>query len=92
MKSSFAIAAIAAIALTSASAPPALAAKNTGAFQQSAEANRLQSLCADYKLIFQINLSQMSKASKGSKAYKEARDKADNMLGTAWAAGCSWAQ
>jgi len=93
MKSTLTIATLAAITLIGASTLPALASKNTGAFQQSIEANHfLQQACTDYKTIFQSNLMDMNAAPKGSAAYKKAREAANDILGTAWQAGCSWAQ
>jgi type IV secretory pathway VirB10-like protein len=91
MKSTLIVATVLAAALTSASTIPALAAKNTGAFQQSVEAAN-QSLCDDYRAIFQSEVEHMNKAPKGSKAYKEARKQANETLGLAWKAGCAWAQ
>lgn len=88
MKTTLIVLAVAA-ALVSASAP-AYAAKNTGAFQQSSEANR--QFCADLRLLFQLHTENMKKSQKGSADYNKQRDMANQALGTAVDRGCGWAQ
>jgi hypothetical protein len=67
---------------------PALAAKNTGKFQQSVEAHR--QLCSDLKLFLDDAEAEAGKRT-GTKAAKPYSDKADRIWNDGVKQGCSWA-
>lgn len=93
MKSTLIIAAIVATVLVSASAVPAAAKNNNGSFNQSAEGNKhLESYCKLAKTAFAHDVRKLNNATPGTQEHADARTIANETLGNAWAAGCSWAQ